>query len=115
MHINTSPNALIDTVAWATGTHVGTGDHATELFCILYGCVLGLYFDILHNPLPPLDLATTLVECGRDGTQKHLSCASLQYGGSTDGVSKFADCSTEVEQVNGNALHCRCTLCDTPQ
>ena len=62
------------------------------------------------NPLPPLDFATTLVECGRDGTQKHLSCASLQYRGSTDGVSKFADCSTEVEQVNGNALHCHCTL-----
>ena len=37
-----------DTLAWATGMRVGASDHATELFCILYGCVLGLYFDKLH-------------------------------------------------------------------
>ena len=35
-----------DTLAWATGTHVGAGDHAMELFCIDYGCVPGfLYSD----------------------------------------------------------------------
>ena len=35
-----------DTLAWATGTRVGTGDHAIALFCIDYGCVLGfLYSD----------------------------------------------------------------------
>ena len=35
-----------DTLAWATGTCVGTGDHAIALFCIEYGCVPGfLYFD----------------------------------------------------------------------
>ena len=37
-----------DTLAWATGTRVGTGDHAIALFCIEYGCVLGLYSDTLH-------------------------------------------------------------------
>ena len=35
-------------LALASGTRAGAGDHATELFCILYGCVLGLYFDTLH-------------------------------------------------------------------
>ena len=39
---------LSDTLAWATGTHVGAGDHAIELFCIEYGCVLGLYSDTLY-------------------------------------------------------------------
>ena len=35
-----------DTLAWATGTRVGTGDRAIALFCIDYGCVLGpLYSD----------------------------------------------------------------------
>ena len=35
-----------DTLAWATGTRVGTGDHAIALFCIKCGRVLGfLYFD----------------------------------------------------------------------
>ena len=42
------PKTLFDTLAWATGTRVGASDHATELVCILYGCVLGLYFDTLH-------------------------------------------------------------------
>ena len=37
-----------DTLAWATGTRVGAGDHATELFCSEYGCVLGLYSDTLR-------------------------------------------------------------------
>ena len=37
-----------DTLAWATGTRVGANDHAIALFCIECGCVLGLYFDILH-------------------------------------------------------------------
>ena len=37
-----------DTLAWATGTGMGTGDHAIALFCIEYGCVLGLHFDTLH-------------------------------------------------------------------
>ena len=42
-------NRRADTLAWATGTHVGAGDHAIALFCIGYGCVLGfLYFDTLH-------------------------------------------------------------------
>ena len=35
-------------LALATGTHVGAGNHAMVLFCILYGCVLGLYSDTLH-------------------------------------------------------------------
>ena len=39
---------LCDTLAWATGTRVGASDHAIALFCIEYGCVLGLYFDTLH-------------------------------------------------------------------
>ena len=35
-----------DMLAWATGTHVGAGDHATTLFCIGCGRVLGfLYSD----------------------------------------------------------------------
>ena len=38
----------IDTLAWATGTRGGASDHAIALFCIEYGCVLGLYFDTLH-------------------------------------------------------------------
>ena len=29
-------------------TRVGAGDHAIALFCIEYGCVLGLYFDTLR-------------------------------------------------------------------
>ena len=40
-----------DTLAWATGTRVGAGDHAIALFCIGCGRVLGfLYSDtfILH-------------------------------------------------------------------
>ena len=40
-----------DTLAWATGTRVGAGDHAIALFCIECGRVLGfLYSDtfILH-------------------------------------------------------------------
>ena len=37
-----------DTLAWATGTRVSAGDHATELFCSEYGCVLGLYSDTLR-------------------------------------------------------------------
>ena len=37
---------MADTLAWATGTHVGAGDHAVALFCIGCGRVLGfLYFD----------------------------------------------------------------------
>ena len=32
---------IVDTLAWATGTRVGAGDHAIALFCIEYGCVLG--------------------------------------------------------------------------
>ena len=32
-------------LAWAIGTHVGAGDHAIALFCVEYGCVLGLYSD----------------------------------------------------------------------
>ena len=38
-----------DMLAWATGTRVGTGDHAIALFCIECGHVLGfLYSDTLH-------------------------------------------------------------------
>ena len=40
--------AWTDTLAWATRTRVGAGDHAIALFCIEYGCVLGLYSDTLH-------------------------------------------------------------------
>ena len=39
---------VLDTLAWATGTHVVAGDHAMALFCIEHGCVLGLYSDTLH-------------------------------------------------------------------
>ena len=38
---------LCDTLVWATGTHVGAGDHAIELFCIGYGRVLG-FCTLLH-------------------------------------------------------------------
>ena len=37
-----------DTLAWATWMRVGAGNHAIALFCIEYGCVLGLYSDKLH-------------------------------------------------------------------
>ena len=38
-----------DTLALATGTHVGASDHAIDLFSILYGRVLGfLYGDTLQ-------------------------------------------------------------------
>ena len=41
--------AITNTLAWATGTHVGAGDHAIALFCIGCGRVLGfLYSDKLH-------------------------------------------------------------------
>ena len=30
------------------GRRVGASNHATKLFCIEYGCVLGLYSDTLH-------------------------------------------------------------------
>ena len=36
-----------DTLAWATGTRVGTSDHATILFCIECGCVLG-FCTLIH-------------------------------------------------------------------
>ena len=47
-HLASATRVFADTLAWATGTHVGAGDHATKSFCILYGCVLGLYFDTLY-------------------------------------------------------------------
>ena len=38
-----------DMLAWVTGTRVGNSNHATELFCIDYGCILGfVYSDTLH-------------------------------------------------------------------
>ena len=41
-----APCWTLDTLAWATGTHVGAGDHAIALFCIGCGRVLGfLYSD----------------------------------------------------------------------
>ena len=46
--IASSFSILHDTLAWATGTRVGAGDHAIALFCIGCGRVLGfLYFDTL--------------------------------------------------------------------
>ena len=43
------PRSAADTLALATGTHVGASDHAIDLFCILYGRVLGfLYGDTLQ-------------------------------------------------------------------
>ena len=37
-----------DTLAWATGTRVGTSDHTIALFYIGSGRVLRLYSDILY-------------------------------------------------------------------
>ena len=41
-------STAFDTLAWATGMRAGAGDHAIALFCIEYGCVLGLYSDTLN-------------------------------------------------------------------
>ena len=38
------PLPLSDTLAWATGTHVGARDHAIALFCIGCGRVLGVLY-----------------------------------------------------------------------
>ena len=40
--------SMVDTLGWATGTHVGASNHVIGLFYIEYGRDLGLYFDILH-------------------------------------------------------------------
>ena len=50
-----------DTLAWAIGTGVGAGDHATALFCIEYGCVLGLCSDTLHFEVLLLALMNVLL------------------------------------------------------
>ena len=55
-----------DTLAWATGTQVGTGDHAMALFCIEYGCVLGLYSDKLHFEVLMCALLNFFYICGCD-------------------------------------------------
>ena len=45
------------------------GDHAIELFCIDYGCVLGLYFDTLHFEVYLCALLNVYYICGCDVAQ----------------------------------------------
>ena len=70
-----------DTLAWATGTRVGASDHAIALVCILYGCVLGLYFDTLHfeGLIVRINECTNYI-CGCDAhfvIVTQFSCVSL--------------------------------------
>ena len=54
--VSISTGFTLDTLAWATGTHVDASDHAIELFCIEYGCVMPAAGP--HGRGPPLEAAS---------------------------------------------------------